>query len=601
MADDVSNAELNAHSAITEALLRSLPCHKDIEILFRNVTETSVLCCQSSYKSRGPNGMPKEQSPIPNLLYPESHPILLAKQMLVFAVALQALSPNELLPGLTKHHHLVMEEIAEAAIKMVNTNDVLLGTLEGLENIVVEGHYHIERGNIRRAWITMRRAVMAAQLMGLHRPGHYRFKVVKSQSDLEPEVLWTSIVFIERMLSLLLGLPTSTGISNSASPDAAISSGPVCGLPTVLMSTIAKILERNQIHETQQALDFTREVDRELVKAMEQVPSGFWWPPDFARLQKDSEDAFLETRRAADHMCYYTVVNQLHLPYILWPNHSPQSIYSKIACVSASREILTREIAMRTFNPTTAYSRMGDFMALIAGMTLMLAHIVSHCHNETDNLLMHQRSSDRAIVERALDCMKTMSELQDDVLAAKCGILLKDLLAVEADAAQAQRNSGHELPGARADHTDDEIVLVINVPYLGAIKIARKGTISIATSRLAQDRALHEGVTIGGIGSLHVNGSKLPESGNVGGTSNIAVSQVENAQTMGGTSTEHTTIAAPSTSGDIALQQDQMFPDAAASMEDWAFQGFDTAFFDVLMREATDQQPNGTSSGDWNL
>lgn len=592
---------MNAHSAVTEALLRSLPCHKDIEILLGNVTETSVLCCQSSYKSRGPKGMPKEESPIPNLLYPESHPILLAKQMLVFAVALQALSPTELVSGLTKHHHLVMEEIAEAAIKMVNTNDVLLGTLEGLENIIVEGHYHIERGNIRRAWITMRRAVMAAQLMGLHRPGHYRFKVIKSQSDLEPEEMWTSIVFIERSLSLLLGLPTSTGISNSASSGAAISSGPVCGLPTVLMSTIAKILERNQIHETQQALEFTREIDRQLVKAMEQVPSGFWRPPDFARLQRDSADAFLENRRAADHMFYYTVVNQLHLPYMLWPNHSPQSIYSRIACVSASREILTREIAMRTFNPITACSRMGDFMALIAGMTLMLAHIVSHCHNETDNLLMHQRSSDRAIVERALDCMKTMSELQDDVLAAKCAILLKDLLAVEADAAQAQRDCGHELQGAISDHADDETVLVINVPYLGAIKIARKGTISMATSRLAQDRGLHDGVTIGGIGSVHVNEAKPPDTGDVGGTCSVAVPHVETAQAMGGPSTEHTMLVAPITPGDIALEQDQMFPDAAASMEDWAFQGFDTAFFDVLMREATDQQLNSTSSGDWNL
>lgn len=53
------------------------------------------------------------------------------------------------MPGLTKHHRPIMEQLADSAIKLVNTNDVLLGTLEALENIILEGFYHIDRGNIR--------------------------------------------------------------------------------------------------------------------------------------------------------------------------------------------------------------------------------------------------------------------------------------------------------------------------------------------------------------------------------------------------------------------------------------------------------------------
>lgn len=121
-------------------------------------------------------GMAKEQIPGANLLYPHAHPVLLGRQMLLFAAALQYLSPNEVIPGLTKHHYLIMEEIEESAITMVTTNDALLGTLEGLENITLEGRYHADSGNIRRAWIAMRRAVTAAQLLGLRQPGHYRFK-----------------------------------------------------------------------------------------------------------------------------------------------------------------------------------------------------------------------------------------------------------------------------------------------------------------------------------------------------------------------------------------------------------------------------------------
>lgn len=44
------------------------------------------------------------------------------------------------------------------------------------------------------------------------------------------------------------------------------------------------------------------------------------------------------------------------------------------------------------------------------------------------------------------------------------------------------------------------------------------------------------------------------------------------------------------------MQQDELFPDASASMDDWVFQGLDTAFFDVLMRSTGEQQFNDTSA-----
>jgi hypothetical protein len=589
----VSIAEPNTHPAITQALLRALPCRKDIEILLGKITKVSILCYQSRYKSREAKYMPEEQISNPSLLYPEAHPVLLARQMLLFAVALQYIPPNELIPGLTTHHHVIMERLAESAIKMVNANDVLLGTLEGLENIILESLFHIDSGNIRRGWITIRRAVMAAHLLGLHRPGHYRFKVIDGQNDLDPEVMWACIVSMERVLSLLLGLPTSTGATGSVVREETSPTAQGYNLPTVVMDVAGKILERNQVPVSQQALDMTREIDRELLRVAGHMPSTFWQPSNFAGLHMDSMDAFLETRRTMDNMFYYTLVNQLHLPYLLWPSHSHQSIYSRIACVNASRELLNREIAVRTFNPITACSRIGDFMALIAGMTLMLAHIVSHCHKEIDNLLLHQRLNDRATVERALECMKSMSELRDDVLAAKCALLLQDLLAVEADAAQGQSYRAHTLQGTNGAQGDDHNVLLINVPYVGTIKIAREGIISMLPSKSAEDRTLHDGVTIGGIGSLHVNSARLPHRETVYGTANVADPQAATARPGRWSSTDQTT------AGELGVQQDQMFPDAAASMDSWVFQGFDTAFFDVLMREAGDQQLDSANTEDW--
>ncbi|KAL4864889.1 hypothetical protein BDV12DRAFT_188616 [Aspergillus spectabilis] len=509
-------ADSTPHSEVTQKLLRALPHKTDIKILQGRISAISTFCYQSNFKNHnGTNEIPKEQIPMPTLLYPDSHPVLLARQMLLFVVALQRLPPNAVIPGLTEHHHLIMEELAESAIKLVTTNDTLLGTLEGLENIILEGFYHADSGNIRRAWITLRRAAMAAQLLGLHQACHCRFKAISDTNDLDPEVMWECIVSMERILSLLL--------------------------------------------------------DRDLITQTAHLPATFWRPLSFANLEIDSAAAFCGTGRAWDHMCYYTLVNQLHLPYILCPSHEPHAIYSRMACVNASREILTREIAIRTFNPMTACSRMGDFLALVAGMTLILAHLVSHSHKEVDKLLIHERLGDRATVEQALECMKSMSELNEDVLASKCAPLLKDLLAIEANVAR----GGATDPAADCSQCE----LVIKIPYIGAIRISREGDakkdieIESVEGKGRPAPGAAEGVTIGGIGSI-----LLKTDRSVGDS----VAEI---------------LAPPIIHAAPAAADPVLFPDAAASMDDWVFQGFDTAFFDVVMRGIEEQQLDGSGAG----
>ncbi|EED15466.1 conserved hypothetical protein [Talaromyces stipitatus ATCC 10500] len=255
----------------------------------------------------------------------------------------------------------------------------------------------------------MRRAVTATQLMGLHERRHYRFKVLNDDNGLDPVNIWNCIVSMENIMFLVLGPPSSTGgtTSNPAMEKVAATSSTTAPslrnqssniLPTLIIHATSKILKRNQLYIPQQTFDMTREIDQELIKMTEQLPSSSWRPPSLAGLELDSVQAFWEARRAWDHMYYYTIVNQLHLPYTLCMRHTPRVIYSSMACVNASRKILIRQIAIH-------------FVALIAGMTLILAHLVSHSHDEndkfnSDNVLVHQRSSDRVTLEQALECMK---------------------------------------------------------------------------------------------------------------------------------------------------------------------------------------------------
>jgi hypothetical protein len=273
--------ESNSLSNVHQFLLRSLPPQKDIEILLDKITRISILSYQSSYRAHN-SASTGDLLSAPNLLQPEAHPILLGRQMLLFVTSLQYLSPNEVISGLTKHHHIITEELAESAIRMITTNEALYGTLEGLENIILEGFYHIDRGNIRRAWVTLRRAVIVAQLLNLHRPNHYHFKCINNQNDLDPEAMWNCIVSMECFLSLLLALPTST--TSTMDRESMSTTQKTTSLPVLITKLTTKILERNQLQEVKQALDMTREIDHEAIKIAEQLPSTLWQPSTFTRL-----------------------------------------------------------------------------------------------------------------------------------------------------------------------------------------------------------------------------------------------------------------------------------------------------------------------------
>jgi len=573
----VSPAEDQTNSTITQELLRSFPSRADIEILQYRVDHISATCFQFDYKA--PLSTLHERSAEcmvkPNLLIAEANPVLLAKQMLLFAIALQYLSPTETIPGLDKHHHRIMDDLARAAIRTVVTNDSLLGSLEGLEIIILEAFYHTDSGDIRQAWITMRRAVMAAQLLGLHRCGHNRYKVIDPRNDIDPETIWSSIVYMERVVSLLSGLPTSTGGIVLARQDTQPDASNGCGLLTHLGNIAGKILERNQIEVPQQALDLTKRIDEELLNISETLPPTFWRPTEFSGLTRDSLNAFDEIRRVFDHSSYYTLIIQLHMPHMLCPSHSTQRMYSKMACVNASREILTRQIALRTFNPVTACCRMNDFMALIAGMTLMLAHATSHCDTAAGNILAHQRLGDRAMVQRALECIAFISELQEDQLAFRCASLLKDLLIIEEGAAQKQNQGDNQSREGPDNAEDSRDMLITRAPFFGGMKISRGGIAVVAPHRSEHDQGPAD-ISIGGIGSIRVNNSRSSHATPAEHTPGIARRQT-------GVVSESSHLES-ATQQDFIMQQDQIFSDIATGFDDWSVLGMNTAFFESLMQ-----------------
>jgi hypothetical protein len=567
-------------STITKELLRAIPSRTDIDLLLASMQKSPRTFYQFDYKSccSTPDEAPASSSAMPNLLRPETHPVLLARQMLLFAAELRCIPRKDFIYGLSKHQHDIMDELVESAIRNVTTNDTLLGTLDGLELLIFEGFYHMDCGDARRAWVTTRRAVMAAQLLGLHRPGHHRYRLVDDQTNLEPKAMWISIICLERVASLLLGLPTSTGGVVLAQ------GGKTSDMVIHLADVAGRILERNQIEVPQHALELTKDIDRDLIGIAEHMPPTFWRPSDFTGLARDSLEAFNEIRRALDHGRYYNLVIQLHLPHMLCPSHGSQRMYSKIACVNASREVLNRHIGLQSFEPVVSRCRMIDFPALIAGLTLMLAHVISHCAHAKENLFAHQRLSDRAMVERTLESMQFVSELHQETLMVKCTKLLTELLAIEQDAASEQNRRENQALGGTGERDRGRNMLIMRAPFLGGIKLSKEGVAALAASKADQDPNPLESTIIGGIGSIHVNGlkSSRPDEGN----RTLSVPGPQAAQLYHHPNNEPN--LAQTMPDDFIMNEDNFVLDNATSLEDWAFLGTDTAFFESLMRGAGD-------------
>lgn len=525
-------------------LLAALPAAEDVRILHRESARPSRYTLLINTQSHSRQTLETLSAPYPTPtdslpLRHDSHPVLLARLMLTFAITLQSPAGAEA-RGLSEPPDVIMRRLAGVAKTWVTTKEDMYGSLEGLACIVLEGVYEINGGNLRRAWAVFRRAMTVAQLMGLHRAPIPPLQRIDPQLDLDPEFMWFRIVYLDRYLSLLLGLPQGTADTRMGAETVWRLEPPLGRFERRLTVVASRILQRNEGPLSPSQLPTTQAIDAELLEIARSMPAGFWRAPSFLDLKPGSPEAFLETTRLTAHVYYHGLLIQLHLPYTMRTGDDLWALqeYSKATCVHASREIIRHFIAHRSFNPSSACSRPVDFFALLAAMTLLLAHIDAHHHPGATNLLAHLRLGDRAMLDQALERMDAISGINKDVVTGKSAQLIRQLLHIEADAAEGNSytttrvmpdrrgGDGGSMEGdGRREPRDG---LVLDIPYLGSIKICRQG---------------------------------LASAGH-----------------------------------DLALESQLGLPPIAAGIDDWAFQGVDMAFFDGLMRgtacpEAVGLQP----------
>ena len=513
------SAEPDRLQALSQALLDSLPPQTDIQLLCRASARNPTLFnahLTKSYSTLERLGLNAADGILSHAPAPTAHPVLIAIYMLQLAILLQDMH-QEVHPELkllSESPPSIMERSANAAIKLVTTQDELLGSIESLECVILESVYRCNHGNLRQSWMAARRAILLAQIMGLHLNGRSRRQSLQvldpHTTSVEPQHLWFRIVSYDLVLCRMLGLPPGAADSTPSSFHT-VSDTVLGSLERTHCDIMAQVLKR-KLSQGPPDFETTHRLDQELQRAAKGVSNSWWLAPNLNESSKDPTTLFWDMRRLIVQMLHHDLLNQLHIPYMLGQGRDrtvanwQRSDLSRLVCVNSSREVLSRLVLLRNFNQFAFSCRIGDFLGLMAAITLVLAHLGDHSHrrdddrsSQVDSVLSHQAPSDRALMERALENMRQMSRLSGDALSAQSADVLRRLLDIES------RNDDHSAGGDDHRPVTREHVIVqtqsddpnnnnlrslhdggggvspttenmerVHIPYFGVIKIVRE-------------------------------------------------------------------------------------------------------------------------------
>ncbi|TPX14636.1 uncharacterized protein E0L32_005328 [Thyridium curvatum] len=421
---------------------------------------------------------------------PESHPVLVARRLLNLAIFLQGIPARQLdkLNTLELNHQRLVRRLIDGVSRLVTNNDELLDSLDGIECVMLESMYLNNAGNLRRAWLTNRKAMTLAQMIGLHQETCTSVKVLdeETRDRINPSYMWARLVFSDRYLSLMLDLPQGSLGDVFATPDILEGCSALERMERVLAVAGNRIIQRNGTERTDIAT--TSNIDKLLLEAASFMPPQWWLiPNDLPDSEGGPAKSLANTVRLMNQFTYYHLMVQLHIPYLLLSsaNH-PCYDYSKLSATNASRETLSRYVSFRSLDTTTTYCRGIDFVVFIASMTLCLSHMIC-CHQQRREIgteltclqsLAHQRLADRGLIERTLELMDKMANGYGDAAAKRISLILRPLLAIEAksrigglyEASVSPVASRPEFDGPEGK-VDESGTMSIHIPYFGTIKI----------------------------------------------------------------------------------------------------------------------------------
>lgn len=478
------------YAEISRKLHDALPSPRDMEIIRQASSLWPLIVSQLDTRPRSDlvtdeEHIRREFAQIPGQ---DAHPTTLGRYLLLLTHVLQEIRDTNPNFEISEPVGTVIDRLLNAVNGFLLSNECLVGSIECIRCVLLEGMHHANNGNARLAWLRFRRALNLGQLLGIDRLG---FASEDSAQNLKAQYLWFRVVYFDSFYSMMLGVPQGCVDPSIRSKFPFAHLKGLTHLERTHVHVVIRIIERDRRFSFAEEFEITRDINTQLLQGARELPSEFWLPfsPDDTSKEKLSPDAECrEIMHLVDVLHHFTLVTQLHLPYILYS--SPRNTnyeYSKSACTHATREILLRFTMLLNVERIKFYCKRIDYFVLIAATTLLLIYLDNHSQSEKAShfiLTEHQRISDRAIIKRALTFLESSSDEAIEQSSGKGINLLHCLLYLEAEAAAGQAfvisadMSHHQQQknakdfDSNGNNTKDSIS--INLPYLGVVKITKQ-------------------------------------------------------------------------------------------------------------------------------
>lgn len=334
---------------------------------------------------------------------------------------------------------------ADIVSRNITSLDVMIGSAEGIEVLMLEAIYHVNADNRRIAWLKCRRAISIAQMLGMD----------EGEKGDYANSMWFRLLYGDRIMSLELGLPHC--MLTQGSDDGLDLTRQ---LENTHLSLSSRIIARNLCVQRQGGkLEYgeTRDIDSQMREALNQLPARCW---DIgSSLSAMSEDAaMMETAKLTTEMNHFWILASLYRPYLgdalLSPHESEETLDALSRLALASKEVLYRFLALRQYHRGTLYHGL-DFKAYSASIDLLLVHICLKRRNQA-NALGSGRLRDSHLVEEMLNYM------DDRKMSATTGLTISDLRKIDTDVA-----AGVQIRWTR----DDLCGKRLYIPFVGALTV----------------------------------------------------------------------------------------------------------------------------------
>ncbi|EMC96144.1 hypothetical protein BAUCODRAFT_464900 [Baudoinia panamericana UAMH 10762] len=424
--------------------------------------------------------------------------------MLLLTLALTAVQmPADAMPkspiGLM-HGHDFVHSVSDAVESLIVQDDTLAASIDGLEVSIIWARLQLVVGKISKMWLTLRRVVALAELIGLPRASN---KVPASMAPTPPEdgarkaeaaMTWRAICVVDRLCAMMFNLPSGTTNYPLITDEPVIQDGEL--VPRLYMAQLADIsigvqdidhLYASGISSAE-LCDKVLKVDQQLRHLASLAPPAFW-----------AQDADVLTPSSILHQFHRYLTARTHIQLALKNGAGSQYAYSYVVCSEACTTYARRYTTVRRLLPRGFFaSRVLDLQALTAAVFLVHKR---HLPQVTMGMPSIQNSAEDAeLIEQVIQTMEDAAPHAGGDYARQAAQTLRSMNALLDDTNS--MNSGDE------PHT-----LTMRVPLLGRVHVSRRPLPRSSDGVLVDQQAGPSQIQLDGMPSAQHNtlGYSLPQ------------------------------------------------------------------------------------------